>query len=94
MIDLNIPCIQTVELRYIGDASEQQKILQACHIDTTAGHMGEKKTIARISERFVWPGVVKAVKQMVWTFCCVTLGVFKTCSIPLRLYVQCMFQLF
>ena len=59
--------IQTVELRYIRDHSEQQKILRACHIYATTGHMGEKKTIAWISERFVWEGVVQAMKQMVWT---------------------------
>ena len=61
-IDLHLACIQTVELRYIGDHSEQQKILLAHHVDAT-GHMGEEKDLARISERFVWAGVVKALKQ-------------------------------
>ena len=30
-----------------------------------AGHMGIKKTINRITERFMWPGIVKDVKAMV-----------------------------
>ena len=41
------------------------KILRACHIDPTAGHMGIKKTVNRITERFMWPGIVKDVKEMV-----------------------------
>ena len=56
---------QTLELQFIGDRNEQQKILRACHIDATAGHMVEQKTIAWVSERFVWAGVVKALKRMV-----------------------------
>ena len=33
------------------------QILRSCHIDTTAGHLGEKKTVSRISERFIWTGM-------------------------------------
>ena len=46
------------------NSREQLKILEACHFDPTAGHMGEKKTIARITERFIWSGVVNDVKEM------------------------------
>ena len=45
--------------------SEQLKVLKACHKDPTAGHMGIKRTINRISERFYWPGIVADVKNMV-----------------------------
>ena len=41
------------------------KILRACHVDPTAGHMGIKKTINQITECFMWPGIVKDVKAMV-----------------------------
>ena len=41
------------------------KILRACHIDPTAGHMGIKRTVNRITEHFMWPGIVKDVKEMV-----------------------------
>lgn len=54
-----------VELRFIRTRSEQLKILKACHKDPTAGHMGIKKTINRISERFFWLGIVADVKRMV-----------------------------
>lgn len=56
---------QVVELRYIRSRDEQLKILRACHVDPTAGHMGQKKTMCRISERFLWPGIVKDVKKVV-----------------------------
>ena len=54
-----------IELRYVQNRDEQLKILHACHTDATAGHMGIKRTTARISERFMWNGVVKDVKEMV-----------------------------
>ena len=34
-------------------------------MDPTAGHMGIKKTINRITERFLWTGIVSDVKKMV-----------------------------
>lgn len=48
-------------MRFIRSKEEQSRILHACHDDPTSGHMGVKKTIARISERFSWRGVVKDV---------------------------------
>ena len=56
-----------VELRFIRNREEQQKILHACHRDPTSGHMALKRTLARISERFMWNGMVKDVKDMVST---------------------------
>lgn len=57
--------MQVVELRYVRTRSEQLRILKACHMDLTAGHMGIKKTINRITERFLWTGIVADVKKMV-----------------------------
>ena len=58
-------CMQVVELRYIQTREEQVKILRSCHMDPTSGHLGMKKTVSRISERFWWRGIVKDVKEMV-----------------------------
>ena len=44
---------------------EQGKILKACHVDPTAGHMGVKKTANKITERFMWSGIIKDVKHLV-----------------------------
>ena len=52
-------------MRYIFRKEEQTRILKACHIDPTSGHMGIKKTVSRITERFLWPGVISDVKHLV-----------------------------
>ena len=41
--------LQVVEVHLVRNRREQLKILEACHFDPTAGHMGEKRTIARIT---------------------------------------------
>ena len=53
------------ELLNIRERAEQERILRANHIDATAGHMGVKKTLNRINERFMWHGLVKDVEDMV-----------------------------
>eukprot|EP00731_Ephydatia_muelleri_P033277 Em0027g25a len=43
---------------------ERQKILLACHVDSTSGHMGKTRTLYRIKERFMWHGMVKDVVSL------------------------------
>ena len=52
-------------VRYLTSAKEQQRIARACHVDPTSGHMGVKRTIARIKERFAWKGMYQDVQQIV-----------------------------
>ena len=52
-------------LRFIQSKDEQKKVLQACHVDPTAGHLGKSKTLYKIKERFMWHGVVKDVQDLV-----------------------------
>ena len=47
------------------NATEQHKIALACHVHPTSGHLGVKKTIARVKERFRWKDVVEDVKNIV-----------------------------
>ncbi len=54
-----------VLLRFVQSKEEQERILHACHVDATAGHMGKTRTICRIKERFMWHGIVKDVKELV-----------------------------
>ena len=61
-----IVCI--IQVRYIIDRQEQKRIVIACHEDPTSGHMGTKKTLARITERFIWPGARKDVQELVSLF--------------------------
>ena len=57
--------MQVLELRFVRTREELLKILAACNSDTRAGHMGEKRTIGRIIERYMWSGIVRDVKEMV-----------------------------
>jgi len=54
-----------VLLRYVVNKEEQKKILLACHIDPTSGHVGRTSTLYRIKERFMWHGLVNDVQNMV-----------------------------
>ena len=53
------------QVRFVMNVEERKKIVVACHKDATSGHMGTKKTLARITERFMWPGVAKDVYKHV-----------------------------
>ena len=52
----------SIEVTYIRNKEEEQQILKACHLDLlTSGHMGFKRTIRRITERYIWPAVARDV---------------------------------
>ena len=36
-----------------------------CHSDATSAHLGFKKTMTRVNQRFYWPGLVKDVHDLV-----------------------------
>ena len=52
-------------MRLISEAFEEQRILHSCHSDPTSGHLGIKRTIKRIRERFTWKGLNTEVIQLV-----------------------------
>lgn len=58
-------CLLKQVVRLILDACEKQRILHSCHSDPTSGHLGTKRTIKRIRERFTWKGLNKEVFQLV-----------------------------
>ena len=82
-------------LRYIQSLEVRQKILLACHIDSTSGHMGKTRTLYRIKERFMWHGMVKDVVSLVSSlFNCISgtpLVFYITNSILVLLYF-CSYQ--
>ena len=57
--------VQVQQVRYIRERKEQLRIVQACHGDQTSGHLGYRKTLARITERFMWKKVSKDAKEIV-----------------------------
>ena len=44
--------------------SEKKKILNSCHCDPTSGHLGVRKTLSRITDRFMWTGVTNDENKM------------------------------
>uniref|UniRef100_A0A1X7T8J4 Integrase catalytic domain-containing protein n=1 Tax=Amphimedon queenslandica TaxID=400682 RepID=A0A1X7T8J4_AMPQE len=52
-------------VKYIASRNEQLRIVKACHIDPTSGHLGIKKTYNRIAERFIWNAVLREVQNVV-----------------------------
>ena len=54
-------------MRYVRQRDEQLRIANACHSDKTSGHLGYRKTLARITERFFWKGVSKKSIKLLWS---------------------------
>ena len=52
-------------VRCVQERKEELRIAKACHMHPTSGHMGVKKTVARIKERFAWKGIIKDVQRLV-----------------------------
>ena len=51
--------------RVVVPKGRRQQVLQLGHSNLLAGHFGVKKTYARISRHFVWPGLSVNVKELV-----------------------------
>ncbi|KAH8292632.1 hypothetical protein KR054_001713, partial [Drosophila jambulina] len=46
-------------------AEHRLRILEECHDAPTAGHLGVRKTIIRISQKYYWPGMFRDVRRHV-----------------------------
>ena len=56
-LNINSPAVNSflkkeVWLRYVKDIREQKKILHACHVDATAGHLGRERTLHRMKVNY------------------------------------------
>ena len=60
------------DVRLITNTSEKKRIVEACHSDPTSGHLGVKRTITRIRERFSWKGLNKEAAVYVRSRLCTT----------------------
>ena len=56
------PCVQVVVPRLL-----RYNLLEICHRIPAAGHLGIRKSLARLRLNFFWPGMVKAVKWFIRT---------------------------
>lgn len=68
----------------------RSKVLKHYHDSTTGGHLGTKKTLGKLRQRFYWPGMRSDVKE--WckacTMCCAKRGPPRAGAAPLQLYVS------
>lgn len=64
-VTLKFTTFQPSKVKYIMCSKEREKILLSCHNQPASGHMGVKKTLSRISERFYWAGMSNDVKELV-----------------------------
>lgn len=56
---------KTLELKKCVPEEERMTVLKENHDSETAGHLGIRKTIKRIQERYYWPGMGKDIKRYV-----------------------------
>ena len=61
----DIPSQAEVLLHYVRSKEEQTRIVLACHTDPTSGHLGYRKTLTRVNDRFTWKGVVRDCQELV-----------------------------
>ena len=52
-------------LRFIVSKDERKRILAACHVDRTTGHMCKSRTVSRIKKKYTWKGLVNDVIALV-----------------------------
>jgi len=46
-------------------SSNRVRVLQECHDAPTAGHLGVRKTVSRLSQRYFWPGMFRDAKRYI-----------------------------
>ena len=54
-----------LQVRFILDKDKKVRLLKECHKGPTSGHLGARRMLSRVTERFMWPGVGKDVNNLV-----------------------------
>ncbi|XP_052850683.1 uncharacterized protein K02A2.6-like [Drosophila gunungcola] len=47
---------------------QRQRVLGECHVHPSAGHLGIRKTLRRVAQRYCWPGLHRDVVRYVTSF--------------------------
>ena len=64
-VELHNGLIGTADGKILVPKTLRSKILQRFHDSPYAGHLGTRKTIARIKRRYLWPGMSKEIKNYI-----------------------------
>ena len=73
-------------LQLVVPRKSREEILQDIHGGAVGGHLGEKKTLSRLKERFYWPGQTEEVKR--WCQDCPSCAMRKTTALKNRASLQ------
>ncbi|XP_065681472.1 gypsy retrotransposon integrase-like protein 1 [Hydra vulgaris] len=52
-------------LEVVFSKAQRKQIVNSCHSEPTAGHLGRTRTFYKVAERFYWPGIFKDVENAV-----------------------------
>ena len=55
---------------YIKDAKTRKQIINGCHIGLAGNHEGRDRTLAKIAQKYFWPGLSKDVRIWVSYLSC------------------------
>ena len=55
---------------YIKDAKTKKQIINRCHIGLAGNHEGRDRTLAKIAQKYFWPGLSKDVRIWVSYLSC------------------------
>nr|XP_047133003.1 uncharacterized protein LOC105847471 isoform X3 [Hydra vulgaris] len=50
-------------LEVVFSKAQRKQIVNSCHSEPTAGHLGRTRTFYKVAERFYWPGIFKDVEN-------------------------------
>ena len=55
---------------YIEDTKRRKQIINGCHIGLAGNHEGRDRTLAKIAQKYFWPGLSKDERSWVSYFSC------------------------
>ena len=77
-------------LQAVTPLTERRKVLRFCHDIRSSGHLGIKKTIGRVRQRFYWPGLQDDVRRYVngCEQCLMRKNLYVKSRLQCKLYIQ------
>src|SRR6266498_160150 len=65
LLDEGTLVLKDQRYRHIVSRSQYYSLMYTFHNDLTAGHLGYKKVLQKLSERYYWPSIVKNMNQYI-----------------------------
>ncbi len=68
LLDEGTLVLKDQRYRHIVSRSQYYSLMYTFHNDLTAGHLGYKKVLQKLSERYYWPSIVKNMNQYITAY--------------------------